>query len=166
MFYLTGRDDFATYAHSSKCIYYILCGAWVPDATIQGCYEPFQYHLKGDHRAMVVDFDTNLLFGNPTATLTTPAQREFSFKDAGSNQKYIQARHEYLTQHHFASRLTQLQEVWDPDLAEQLHTHKHTHKTLHISTYYYACQQKNMSHPPQEGSNRSWLIAHLWVSYG
>ena len=69
---------------------------------------------------MVVDFDTNLLFGNPTATLATPAQREFSSKDAGSNQKYIQARHECLTQHHFASRVAQLHEVWVPKLGEQL----------------------------------------------
>ena len=69
---------------------------------------------------MVVNFDTNLLFGNPTTTLTTPAQREFSSKDAGSNLKYIQNKHKYLTQHHFALRLAQLQEVWNPNLAEQL----------------------------------------------
>ena len=69
---------------------------------------------------MVVDFNTNLLFGNPTTILATPAQREFSSKDAGSNRKYIQARHEYLTQHQFPPQLAQLQEAWDPDLAEQL----------------------------------------------
>ena len=69
---------------------------------------------------MVVDFNTNLLFGNPTAILATPAQWEFSSKDAGSNQKYIQAQHAYLTQHQFTPRLAQLQEAWDPNLAEQL----------------------------------------------
>ena len=73
MFHLTGRDDFATYARGSKRIDYI-CDAWVSDASIQRCYEPFQYHLKGDHHAMVVDFDDNLLFGNRTTTLVTPAQ--------------------------------------------------------------------------------------------
>ena len=56
----------------------------------------------------------------PTTTLTTPAQGEFSSKDAGSNRKYIQNKHKYLTQHHFASRLAHLQDVWDPNLAEQL----------------------------------------------
>ena len=120
LFHLTGQDDFATYARGSKRINYILCDAWVSDASIQGCYEPFQYRLKGDHGAMVVDFDTDLLFGNPTTILATPAQREFSSKDAGSNRKYIQTKHKYLTQHQFASRLAQLQEVWDPNLAEQL----------------------------------------------
>ena len=75
MYHLIGQDDFATYARGSKLIDYILCDAWVSDASIQGCYKPFQYRLKGDHRAMVVDFDTNLLFGNPTAILATPAQQ-------------------------------------------------------------------------------------------
>ena len=69
---------------------------------------------------MVVDFDPHLLFGNPTTILATLAQREFSSKDASSNRKYIQNKHKYLTQHHFASRLAHLQNVWDPDLAEQL----------------------------------------------
>ena len=78
MFHLTGQDDFTTYAHGSKRIDYILCDAWVSNASLQGCYELFQYRLKGDHRAMVVDFDTHLLFGNLTSTLATRAQREFS----------------------------------------------------------------------------------------
>ena len=69
---------------------------------------------------MVVDFDMHLLFGNPTSALATPAQREFSSKDAGSNQKYIQHKHQYLTQHHFDSSLAHLQETWDPALAKQL----------------------------------------------
>ena len=120
MFHLTGQDDFATYARSSKCIDYILCDAWVSDASLQGCYEPFQYHLKGDHCVMVVDFDMHLLFGNPTSTLATPAQQEFSSKDACSNRKYMQHKHQYLTQHHFDPRLPYLQETWDPALAEQL----------------------------------------------
>ena len=55
------------------------------------------------------------------------------------------------------------------------HTHTHTHK-LYISTYYYACQHKNMLHPPQEGSDRIltygtlldvlWLMYHTWITYG
>ena len=108
MFHLTGQDDFATYAGGSKRIDYILCDAWVSNTSLQGCYEPFQYHLKGDHCAMVIDFDTHLLFGNPTSTLATPAQREFSSKDPGSNWKYIQHKHKYLTQHHFDSCLAHL----------------------------------------------------------
>ena len=120
MFHLTGRDDFATYTCSSEFIDYILCDLCVSDASIQGCYKPFQYHLKGNHLAMVVDFDTHLLFGNPTTILATPSQQEFLSKYAGSNRRYIQNKDKYLTQHQFASRLIHLQDVWDHDLAEQL----------------------------------------------
>ena len=74
MFNLTGRDDFTTYARGSKRIDYILCDAWVSDTSLQGCNETFQYRLKGDHCANVVDFDTHLLFGNPTTALAKPAQ--------------------------------------------------------------------------------------------
>ena len=52
----------------------------------------------------------------------------------------------------------------------------HLHTKLHISTYYYACKHKNMSHPPQEASNRSlayctllgvlWQMSHSWITYG
>ena len=39
------------------------------------------------------------------------------------------------------------------------HTHIHT-PIIYISTYYYACQHKNMLHPPQEGSDRIFDIWH------
>ena len=51
----------------------------------------------------------------------------------------------------------------------------HLHTKLHIPTYY-ACKHKNMSHPPQEGSNRGlayctllgvlWQMCHDWITYG
>ena len=48
-----------------------------------------------------------------------------------------------------------------------IYTHTHTHtQIIYISTYYYACQHKNMLHPPQEASNRSLaygtLLGVLW----
>ena len=49
-----------------------------------------------------------------------------------------------------------------------IYTHTHTqiiYISLHIAPYY-ACQHKNMLHPPQEGSNRSLaygtLLGVLW----
>ena len=52
----------------------------------------------------------------------------------------------------------------------------HLHTKLYISTYYYACKHKNMSHPPQEESNKSlayctlqgvlWQMCHTWITYG
>ena len=42
----------------------------------------------------------------------------------------------------------------------------HLHTKLRIPTYYYACKYKNMSHPPQEGSNRSFAYCTLLGVYG
>ena len=52
----------------------------------------------------------------------------------------------------------------------------HLHTKLHISMYYYTCKHKNMSHPPNEGRNRSlayctllgvlWQMCHAWITYG
>ena len=52
----------------------------------------------------------------------------------------------------------------------------HLHTKLHIPTCYYACKQETISHPPQEGSNRSlayctllgvlWLMCLAWITYG
>ena len=63
---IIGYDDFATYTRGTTRLDYVLCDGWVAECVIQGCYEPFCYRTKGDHRNMVVDFDTNLLFGSPT----------------------------------------------------------------------------------------------------
>ena len=49
-----------------------------------------------------------------------PQILQFSSKDTGSNRKYIQHKHQYLTQHHFDSHLAHLQETWDHTLAEHL----------------------------------------------
>ena len=77
MFHPAGRDDLTTYARISKHIDYILCDAWVSDASLQGCYEPFQYHVKGDHRAMVVDFDTPSIWQSYLHTCYTSPMRIF-----------------------------------------------------------------------------------------
>ena len=55
-------------------------------------------------------------------------------------------------------------------------TSHHLHTKLHIPTYDYAHKHKNMSHPPQGGSNRSlaystllcvlWQMCHAWITYG
>ena len=52
----------------------------------------------------------------------------------------------------------------------------HLHTKLHIPTNYYACKHKNMSHPPQEGSNSSlayctllgvlWQMHQAWITNG
>ncbi|KAL7569758.1 hypothetical protein ACA910_005702 [Epithemia clementina (nom. ined.)] len=120
MLHLTGRDEFPTYQRGSTRIDYILCDPWIADTAQVGVYEPFQYRTKGDHRNLCVDFDLLQLFGHPTHNLATPVQREFSSKDTGNCRRYIDAKHRYLSNHHFSARLQSLSTSWDPNLAEQV----------------------------------------------
>ena len=112
----------------------------------------------------------HLLFGNPTSTLAILAQQEFSSIDAGSNQKYIQHKQQYLTQHHLDSRLAHLQETWDPTLAKQLDRDfqrtsssgaKSVHRQPHepyVTKLAKLRKEKNAQH--RTGIDHSSSIAH------
>ena len=69
---------------------------------------------------MILDFDENKLFGNPTYNLDVPSQREFSSKDKASNRVYIENRFKYCNDHHFEKRLEALKDKWDTAGAEKL----------------------------------------------
>jgi hypothetical protein len=119
MYRLTGKDDFATWFRGKDRIDYVLCDDWVAEAAIRGCYTPF-FEWKGDHRNIIIDFDTIALFGNPTYNLSTPAQREFTSKDKAANRVYIENRHKYLINQNFEERLSALEVSFDPEIVEVL----------------------------------------------
>ena len=116
----TGTDNFGTNIEGTTRIDYALADEWVQDALVNGCYEPFQFRTKGDHRNMILDFDENALFGNPTYHIDTPSGREFSCKDIKANRIFIEHRHEYMTSHNYGARNEKLQLEWSPELAEQM----------------------------------------------
>ena len=105
----TGTDNFSTYQRGPNCINYALCDYHVTRALTMGCYEPFQYHTKGDHHAMAFDFSTTLLFGNMTHQLHTPTTHGFKSTDRQAVRKYIAARHEYIVNHKYEECLQDLQ---------------------------------------------------------
>ena len=67
-----------------------------------------------------MDFDEHLLFGNATHSLATLAAREFTTKDNKAVQQYIRAKHKYLEDHNYASRLESAQTHWTPRIQERL----------------------------------------------
>lgn len=61
-------------------------------------YKPFQKRVKLDHSGMFIDFATNMLFGNETQKMGSPASRDFTSKNLANNWKYIaSAEHAHLT---------------------------------------------------------------------
>ena len=119
--HLDDETDFATYVRGRERIDYVLASDLVMQSLVRACYEPFkQRTTRGDHRSIVLDFQMNMLFGNETQPLGPIATREFTTKDLASNRQYINAKHEYLVQHNFATRLQRLNEDWNPEALERL----------------------------------------------
>lgn len=87
---------------------------------LKACYEPFKYRNKGDHRTLLIDFDTEKLFGNPTYDILNPLRREFNSKDKTLAKQYIEERFQYLTDHKFGERLQYLSNHFDSMEAESL----------------------------------------------
>ena len=69
---------------------------------------------------MVIDFDSDRLFGNPTYNIFSPVQRNIDSKDTKTLKKYCEARYQYLVEHNLDERLTNIKKQWDPSVAEAL----------------------------------------------
>ena len=61
MWKVTKEDKFSTFISGSTRIDYVLANHEVYDCVVNACYEPFQYRNKGDHRTIVINFDTDTL---------------------------------------------------------------------------------------------------------
>ena len=120
MWQMVGTTEFGTQVKGRERIDYVLCSDWVAAAARNGYYEAFGYRPKGDHRNIMIDFDTDKLFGNRTQPLGPISSRDFTSQDKSSNRKYIQAKHQYCTDHNVGQRLAALKERWDSDEAEKL----------------------------------------------
>ena len=74
---VVGGDNFKTYNRGKRQLDYILCDQWIAKTLEAACYEPFYFRTKGDHRAIILDFNKIKLFGNETYELARPIDRQF-----------------------------------------------------------------------------------------
>ena len=104
----------------------------------------------------MLDFGTNLLFGNPTYCLNIPVAQEFTSKCTKANQQYLNAKHEYLIKHQFPSHFVSLSAEWDPSAPGSLNcdfqyagcfiakTCKRKPKDAFVHKLANLCHQKNV----------------------
>ena len=118
-----GSTNFATYIRGRERIDFCLASTEVFQALHDACYEPFEGRLaKSDHRGMILDFNSDLLFGNTTQCLAPLPVREFTIKDRKAVCDYVQAKHRYLQEHKYAERLAKAKRYWSPRIQERLDT--------------------------------------------
>ena len=105
----------ATYQRGTKRLDYVLMSPELLPHVRAAGYEPYGYRIPSDHRGMYVDFDTEALLHHDLIPLAAASTRDFSSKSPEVIQRYVTAKTEYLVDHRFFERLSQLEESTTPD---------------------------------------------------
>jgi hypothetical protein len=116
----TPPHNFATWLDGKRVVDYIFVDSNTADCVTACGYEPFNYRIPGDHRAMYVDFDTLRLYGSNHTPLAPMPRRDVLSKKPHHISQYFPAKYAYLERHNFFTRLTQLQQHPNHQLAERL----------------------------------------------
>ena len=98
----------ATYARGKKCLDYGLATRRVANALIQCGYEAFSERFSTDHRAYFFDLDNDILFGNMTQQLASPARRILKSNNVEQVTAYIKFKFEFLQSRNAFRRAEQL----------------------------------------------------------
>jgi hypothetical protein len=99
---------------SNRCIDYALATDHVLRACTAAGYDPFSHLFTSDHRGLFLDFDNDLLFGNPTHKLDSPTLRVIHSKHKLNCCRYIDSRYQYMDDHRMWERLRELIVSSDP----------------------------------------------------
>ena len=98
----------ATYARGRKRLDYALASPSIAAALKRAGYEAFNSRLVSDHRGYYMDFDTQLLFGSITQTLSSKQNRGLHSNHPSQVTMYIRRKHELLTACNAFQRAAQL----------------------------------------------------------
>ena len=113
-------SSFGTHIAGSERIDLAFASESVANALRNCCYEPVHVRTRGDHRPIILDFDSQMLFGNESQGLASLPEREFTIKDKKAVREYIKAKHRYLTEHNFQHRLATAKTSWCEASQERL----------------------------------------------
>ena len=86
------ETEFRTYQRGSNRIDFAVVSSSLA-TKIDIVYEPFQYRLKGDHRAMILQFDSKTVFGSSQVHKPPNTKRILSSKD--KKDRYGSEYHEF-----------------------------------------------------------------------
>jgi len=94
------HPTFNTYARGSDRIDAILCSPNILPAITSIAYAPWQWISNSDHRAMILDLDNHIIFGNNPAGTTSTLQktRHIKTNDKESVKQFIEKFYDHLQQ--------------------------------------------------------------------
>ena len=98
----------ATYARGRSRLDYALATAKVVSSVRFAGYEPFNNRFTTDHRSYFIDFDSTLLFGSTTQTLSKLEPRVLHSQNVNQVSAYIIKKHQLLSKHNVFDRIERL----------------------------------------------------------
>ena len=156
------HPEFKTYLRGRKRIDFMLISQNLVPAVNNVIYEPFWYRFGGDHRAMIVDFQASILFGDPLPPPYRSKGRAFGSRDCKSVATYLPLARDHLLNNNVFARLTTVLKSNTPDhpKAEAL-DRELTQACLHA-------ENKIRSKPRYYWSNKichAKLVVSIWLQY-
>ena len=114
--------DFATHERGQHRIDSVFVSQEIHNAVQSIAYTPVGRMCTSDHRAVLISFHTNVLFGATSIPLPTFRARSVRSNDRNAVTNFVNTMHQYLQDHNVFQRVKQLDKGHPEDwkLAEQL----------------------------------------------
>jgi len=101
----------ATYSRGQRCLDYILVSSEVLGSAVHSGILAYHSLFISNHRACYLDLNSTELFGEMTASLSSPCHRQLQFHDPRIMEKYSLCINQQLEYHKVAKKVAQLQEI-------------------------------------------------------
>jgi ribonuclease HI len=115
-------QDFPTYERGQHRIDSILISQSLLPALRNIQYTPIGWINNSDHRGILVEWETTLLFGQVNHKIDTRCPRSLSSKDRQQVTTYVETTHQHLEQHNVFNRIIKLNEqcVLNPSTEDEV----------------------------------------------
>jgi hypothetical protein len=100
----------ATYQRGTKKIDFILISPRLVSSIRAAGILPLNEGYLSDHRALVVDFDPRILFGDDTSNIVAPSFRRLTSTNPKAVHQYIDFMRRFIQQHRLSERVDRLME--------------------------------------------------------
>ncbi len=101
-------QDQTSYSRGATIIDYCFVSMEILPSIKASGYLPLHFFNYSDHRALYVDFDSNVLFGGSPPKIAKPTARFVNSRDSHSTSKFLQRLQTYWAKHSLSARTTRL----------------------------------------------------------
>jgi ribonuclease HI len=105
-------DQPATHSAGSNKIDFVFCSPDILDSVTAATIAPFNLGYHSDHRALIVDFDAQRLFGGTTSQIDPTARRKLVSTNPRVTKKYIEHSRQAYESNRIAARAASLQQAF------------------------------------------------------